>query len=223
MFRSLQGITKFRLQLIEAWCGPFSGKCVIDLGCGGGLLAVPVHALNADVVGLDLSGKSLAAARAQAGKSKSLGAASFLLSDFRRTPLRSGIADVVLLADVLDHVSDYKLCLAEAARLLKTGGRVYVSTINRNLLSWLLAIVLGENLGLVPKGTHDHRLFIRPRELEVAANLVGLRVLSWQGEKPHLRKTLRNWAIHFAPTRSLSVAYSVLLQRGEDFPPTRAE
>lgn len=206
VFRSLQGITKFRLALIDEWCGSLAGQTVIDLGCGGGLLAAPLSAGGAAVVGMDLSLASLRAAKAESKL-----ASGYIQGDMLRLPIASGSADVVLLADVLDHIPNYQQVLAEARRVVKRDGKIFVSTINRNFWSWILAIQIGENIGLIPKGTHDYRLFIRPMELKTSAMQVGLRVVAWKGEQVDLLKTIRGWAIHFVPSRSLRIAYSALM------------
>lgn len=205
-FRSLQGISIFRLLLLEAWVPTLEGKVVYDLGCGGGLLSAPLSQKGAIVTGIDRSAASIREAEKHSAAS-----ARYLQSDFREVPLPDGSADLILLADVLDHLPDYEKVLAEAKRLLRPSGRVFVNTINRNLLSKLLAVHLAENIGLVPKGTHDPNLFIRPTELASASKRVGLNVIAWQGERPDLGKTIRKWALHFAASRSLALAYSALL------------
>ena len=210
IFRSLRGISKFRLELISRWIPDIQNKTLVDLGCGGGLLSAPLSKKGAIVTGVDLSAASLREAKAHSAES-----AQYIQSDIRHVPLPDKMADVVLLADVLDHLADYPVALAEARRILKPGGYVFINTINRNLVSKLLAVTIAENINLVPKGTHDPSMFIRPSELEEAATNAGFKVIEWQGERPAIAKTVRNWAIHFAPCRNLSVAYSALLMAVE--------
>lgn len=205
-FRSLQGISKFRLQTLQQWVPDICKKDVIDLGCGGGLLSAPLSKLGANVIGVDISQRSLAEATKQSAPS-----ARYLCSDVRDVPLPSHSADVVIIADVLDHIPNYPRVLIEARRLIRDDGYLYINTINRNFFSKFLAVTLGENIGLVPKGTHDPSLFIKPRELEDAAQSSGFRVLDWKGERPAIWETVSTWSIHFAPSKSLLIAYSALL------------
>ncbi len=205
-FRSLRGISEFRLNLLRRWVPAIHEKTVLDLGCGGGLLCAPLSMDGAMVIGVDLSAASLEQAR-----NHSAATARFFKADVRSVPLPDRSADVVLIADVLDHIPDYEQVLAEARRLLRAGGCVFINTINRNFFSRLLAVTVGENIGLIPKGTHDPALFIRPEELSAAAERQDFSVAFWQGERPALRSTIREWAIYFAPCRSLAVAYSALL------------
>ncbi len=202
-FRSLQKVTEFRLKQIDHWFGSVKGKTIVDVGCGGGLLAVPMIERGAFVTGIDLSPASLETARRT-----SRGEGTYLTADARELPLDDKSADFVLLADVLDHIPDYEKALSEASRILKPGGQLYVNTINRSFRAWFLAILLGEGVGLIPSGTHDYRLFIKPRDLERTAQKHALRLEGFQGEAPIIADTIRNWAITFRASSSLAVAYS---------------
>jgi 2-polyprenyl-6-hydroxyphenyl methylase/3-demethylubiquinone-9 3-methyltransferase len=206
-FRSLQQITPFRLSLIRELCGELAGKDVVDLGCGGGLLSVPLLDQGAKVVGVDLSAPSVAAAQSAAK-----GRGTFLTGDVTAVPLPDRSADIVLLADVLDHVPDYQRALAEARRIVRPEGSVFVGTINRTAASWLFALFLGEGLRLIPPGTHAYRMFIRPDELSAAAKSVGLRTETVLGEGPRILETLRRRAIVLEKSRSCAVAYSMLMR-----------
>ena len=210
VFRSLHEVNRLRLELVRAWLGPrLAGACVVDLGCGGGLLAAPLAELGARVLGVDLSQQSLLAARGSPGA----GVKRFVRGDMLRLPLRSGCARIVLLADALEHVEDAARCLREAARILAPGGHLYVNTLNRTWRARLLAVELAERIGMIPRGTHDPRLFVRPDELERMAAAAGLRLLRLQGEAPRLAATLRKRAIVLRPCASLAVGYSALLER----------
>jgi len=208
-FRSLHGVNRFRAGLVAEWFGErLRGAHVVDLGCGGGLLAHSMLAGGARVVGVDLSLASLRAAR-----EKLDGPRLFVQGDAGRAPVRTGCADIVLLADVLEHMSEPESALREAARLLRPGGLAYVNTINRSWRARLLAVTVAEGLGLVPRGTHDPALFIRPSELQLAAERAGLSVLRVQGEAPDLLRTVRRWTIELTKSASTAVIYSALLEK----------
>jgi len=208
-FRSLQHMTPFRLTVLREWLGDLRGRNVLDLGCGGGLLAVPLSQAGAHVTGIDQSVRSLQEAQLRATPDT-----RFMAGDIRAVPLPDGTFDVVLLADVLDHLPDYSTALSEAARLLRPGGQLFVSTINRTFWSWLFAIVLGEGLRLIPPGTHDHSLFITPTELTCAAKKYGLIQERVAGEHVRIIPTVWRWAITMRRGRSLKVGYTALYRKG---------
>lgn len=207
-FKSLQSVSRFKIELIKEWIGNLSGLNVVDLGCGGGLISIPLLEMGAELTGIDISEPSI---RVAITKSKSEN--RFLVKDLRDTNLPSESTDLVILADVLDHIEDYGLCLREASRIAKKGGLIFVSTINRTLLSKIFAIYLGEGLGFIPKGTHDHNLFIKPNELISRASQAGLRLVKTQGEFPRLISTLINRVIELRKSNSHALAYSALFKR----------
>jgi 2-polyprenyl-6-hydroxyphenyl methylase / 3-demethylubiquinone-9 3-methyltransferase len=203
-FRSLHTVNEFRVALLEDWLGSeLDRRIVVDLGCGGGLLARPLASAGARVVGIDTSPRSLRAASEKVGH-------RFVCADALRTPLASGSADVVLLADVIEHLADPSAALREAARLLRRGGVCFVSTINRTRRAKWLAVRLAEGIGLMPRGTHDSELFITPDELRVRARACGLELEALQGESIDLWRTVRRWAITLERSADLSVGYSAL-------------
>jgi 2-polyprenyl-6-hydroxyphenyl methylase/3-demethylubiquinone-9 3-methyltransferase len=207
-FRSLRRIKSFHLELlVERWGPQLAGSHVVDLGCGGGLLALPLGAQGARATGIDVSAPSLGAGRSEAVRRR-LDAVRFVHADLRATPLATGCADFVLLADIVEHLDSPGTALAEAARLLRAGGQLFVSTINRTLRARWLAITVAEGLRLVPRGTHDPRLFVRPDELAAQARAVGLEPSAWIGESPRILATIRRWAIALRRSRSLAVTYS---------------
>ena len=208
-FRSLQNISPLRVSMIADWCGELAGRSVIDLGCGGGLLSIPLLDRGAQVTGVDISPRSVSTASKRAA-----GRGRFLTADIRSVPLADASADIVLLADVLDHLPDYPRAIAEAKRLLRPGGKLFVSTINRTWRATLLAVWLGEGLRLIPPGTHDPKLFIRPDELRSACNVIGLVERQRSGEVVDVLRTVARWAITLRPSRDCSVAYAALFQKG---------
>ena len=208
-FASLRSVTTFRLELLRQWLPQgFAGRTVVDLGCGGGLLAVPLARAGAHVVGLDLAPKALRAAAAQ--QSERLLAAQ---ADLAELPLAERSADLVLLADVLEHVDDPAAVVAQAARVLRPGGALFVNTIHRTLRSRVFAITLGEGLGFIPRGTHQWRKFVRPDELDAMAGTVGLQRVQRAGEAPRLLATLKAGAVVLRPSKSLAVGYAALFQK----------
>lgn len=205
-FASLRAINTHRLRWLRAALGASLATArVADLGCGGGLLSVPLAAGGARVVGVDLSRASLAAAAA-----RGMPSACFVRADLRACPLAAGSFDLVLLADILEHLEDWPAAIASAARLLRRGGHLYVNTINRTWRARCLAVTLAEGLGYVPRGTHDPSLFVRPDALVAEAALCGFHSARLQGEAPATLRTLRTGAIHLRPSRSLAVAYAAL-------------
>lgn len=200
-FRSLRAIQAARARrLAGTWGARLRGARLVDLGCGGGLLWAPLAEQGADVIGVDLSGASLRQARAHVG-------GGVLRADLRRAPLIAGCADFVLLADVIEHVDRPEPALAEAARLLRAGGELFVSTINSTRRARFLAVWLAEGVGLVPRGTHDPRLFVAPQRLVALAAEQGLTLVELWGESVRPLRTLLRWTIALQVADDLSVAY----------------
>ena len=208
-FASLRAVSAFRLGLLRRWLpGAWAGRTVVDLGCGAGLLGIPLAEAGARVVGVDLARQALEAGRRR-------GTTTFLplAGDLVRAPVRSEGADVVLLADVLEHLDDPRTAVSEAARLLRPGGALFVNTIARTLRARLLAITLGEGLGFIPRGTHQWRLFVTPGELDAMAAGAGLVRVERTGEAPRLWRTMANRAVALRESRSLAVGYAALYER----------
>lgn len=216
-FRSLRSVSEFRLALLRRWIGPrLPGSLVVDLGCGGGLLAQPLSHLGARVIGVDLSLPSLRAAHLHSRDGSWEGALEpprFLQGDLRRVPLEDGSAGHVLLADVLEHIVELEAALEEASRLLGSRGTLYVSSINRTAKAAWWAVHMAESVGLIPRGTHDPALFVTPDELCRAAHGAGLELRELQGESLSLWPTLRKWRIHLQASSDTSVSYSALFVR----------
>lgn len=172
-FRPLHDLNPARLDYIESRAG-LAGKRVLDVGCGGGLLAEGMARRGARVTGIDLAPEALAVARLHAAES-GIGV------EYRHIAVESladgdpGSFDLVTCLEMLEHVPDPAGIVAALARLVRPGGHVVCSTINRNTKSFALAIVGAEYLmRLLPMGTHRYARLIRPSELSRWARSAGL-------------------------------------------------
>jgi 2-polyprenyl-6-hydroxyphenyl methylase/3-demethylubiquinone-9 3-methyltransferase len=172
-FKTLHALNPLRLDYIAARAR-VQGARVLDVGCGGGILTEGLAARGARVVGTDLAPANIEAAAAHATAAKL--AIDYRLVDAAALAEREPETfDVVTCLELLEHVPDPARIVAACARLAKPGGAVFFSTINRNLKSFLLAIVAAEYvLGLVPKGTHEYLKLVRPAELGAACRSSGL-------------------------------------------------
>ncbi len=159
---------------------PFRGLRLLDIGCGGGLLSEPMARLGADVVGADAAEGNIPVARIHAAQSG-------LAIDYRHTTAEALAAggekfDVVLNMEVIEHVADPEAYMKACADLMKPGGMMITSTINRNPKSFLMAIVGAEHImRWLPKGTHEWRRFITPDELYDLIRKAGLEPLDRKG------------------------------------------
>jgi 2-polyprenyl-6-hydroxyphenyl methylase/3-demethylubiquinone-9 3-methyltransferase len=149
----------------EALSGqPLKGLSVLDIGCGGGLLSEPMARLGATVTGVDASARNIAVAGLHAGKQA-------LEIDYRQgtaEALAKGDArfDIVLALEIVEHVADVDLFLKSCGGLVKPGGLLFLSTLNRTAKAWALAIAGAEYvLGWLPRGTHDWKKFLKPSEV----------------------------------------------------------
>lgn len=171
--RSLHELNPLRLQWIDRKAS-LAGKRVVDVGCGGGVLAEAMAAKGAQVVGIDLATKLLKVAELHALESGAT-------VDYRQVSAEElanrepGSFDVVTCMEMLEHVPDPASVVRACANLVKPGGWVLFSTINRNPKSFVLAILGAEYvLGLLPRGTHEYAKFIKPSELSSFARAAGL-------------------------------------------------
>ncbi|MBV8031173.1 MAG: bifunctional 2-polyprenyl-6-hydroxyphenol methylase/3-demethylubiquinol 3-O-methyltransferase UbiG [Betaproteobacteria bacterium] len=174
-FKPLHDINPLRLEWIDAGAGGLAGKKVLDVGCGGGVLAEAMSRRSADVTGIDLSEKGLRVAQLHLLESRlNIRYESVSAEDLAaREP---GAFDVVTCMELLEHVPDPASMVAACARLARPGGSIFFSTINRNPKAYLFAVVGAEYiLGLLPKGTHDYLRFVKPSELASFARAAGLR------------------------------------------------
>jgi 2-polyprenyl-6-hydroxyphenyl methylase/3-demethylubiquinone-9 3-methyltransferase len=179
-FRPLHELNPVRLQWIESQL-PLAGISVVDVGCGGGILSEAMSARGAQVLGIDLAGKSLQVARLHALESGAqVQYRAVAAEDLARE--QAGRFDLVTCMEMLEHVPDPAQTIAACAQLVRPGGHVLFSTINRNPRSFLFAIVGAEYvLGLLPRGTHEYARFLRPSELARGARAAGLDVSKLTG------------------------------------------
>ena len=173
-FKPLHDINPLRLEYIGKRCGGFQGKEVLDVGCGGGILAEAMARAGARVTGIDLSEKALGVAKLHRLESG-------IAVDYRLVAAEALAAeqaarfDLVTCMELLEHVPDPASTVAACASLVKPAGLAVFSTINRNAKAYLYAIVGGEYLlRLLPRGTHDYAKFIKPAELTRFARRAGL-------------------------------------------------
>lgn len=174
-FKPLHDINPLRLEYIRNCC-TLAGKRVLDVGCGGGILAEDLTRLGAKVTGIDLGKAPLTIARLHALES-GLEIDYQQISVEQLAETKAGFFDVVTSLEMLEHVPDPASIITACAQLLKPGGKAFFSTLNRTLKAYLFAIIGAEyTLRLLPKGTHDYRRFIRPAELETWCRAAGLRL-----------------------------------------------
>jgi len=207
--RTLKNLVPARLGWFDRHID-WRGKDVLDLGCAGGFMAEAMAARGANVTGIDPAAQAIEAARAHAragglriaydvgvGEALPYGAAGF---------------DAVVCVDVLEHVSDLRRVLAEVARVLRPGGLFLFDTINRNPLAHLATITIAEDvLRLLPRGTHDPRMFIKPRELRAAMQGAGLVPGAVTGLGP--RGINRRFDLTFGPLPLTAILYMGVAQK----------
>ncbi len=179
-FKPLHDINPLRVNWIDERA-QLNGKKVVDIGCGGGILAESMAQRGAQVTGIDVSIVPLNVAQLHSLESgvevdyRQLTAEQLVMQN-------SGQYDVVTCLEMLEHVPDPGSVIQACAQLLKPGGRAFFSTINRNPKSWLMAIVGAEYiLRLLPRGTHDYNKFLRPSELHSWQRAAGLLPLEITG------------------------------------------
>jgi 2-polyprenyl-6-hydroxyphenyl methylase/3-demethylubiquinone-9 3-methyltransferase len=179
-FKALHDINPLRLAFVEA-TGRLAGQTVLDVGCGGGILAEGMAARGATVTGIDASRAALTTARLHLEESGV--AVDYVCATAEQMAHeRPGEFDLVTCMELLEHVPKPASVVAACARLARPGGEVIFSTINRNLKAYVLAVIGGEYLlRLLPRGTHDYGKFIRPSELDAWARSTGLTLDELRG------------------------------------------
>lgn len=179
-FRPLHEINPLRLEWINARA-PLAGKTVVDIGCGGGILAESMAKKGAKVTGIDLSEKALKVADLHSLES-GVQVRYEMISAEQLAAREPASFDIVTCMEMLEHVPDPASIVQACANLVKPGGHVFFSTINRNPKSYLFAVIGAEYvLRMLPKGTHDYAKFITPAELAQYIRQAGMDVLSLKG------------------------------------------
>jgi 2-polyprenyl-6-hydroxyphenyl methylase/3-demethylubiquinone-9 3-methyltransferase len=179
-FKPLHDINPLRLKYIDSHV-PLTGKTVLDVGCGGGILSEGMAGLGAHVTGIDLSDKALQVAKLHLLDSKQQ-------VDYRKIAVETLAADqpahydVVTCLEMLEHVPDPGSVIAACASLVKPDGWLFFSTLNRNPKSYLFAIIGAEYvLNMLPRGTHDYAKFLKPSELAQSCRNARLNVVDLVG------------------------------------------
>ncbi len=179
-FRPLHEINPLRLGYING-IATLAGKNVLDVGCGGGILAEAMAGSSAQVTGIDLADKPLQVARLHLLESGfTVNYRKIAVEEMAREMPRS--FDIVTCMEMLEHVPDPAATIRACADLLKPGGYAFFATLNRNPKSYLYAIIGAEYLlNLLPRGTHDYARFIKPSELAAASRSAGLEIAGLTG------------------------------------------
>ncbi|HUH86873.1 MAG TPA: bifunctional 2-polyprenyl-6-hydroxyphenol methylase/3-demethylubiquinol 3-O-methyltransferase UbiG [Pusillimonas sp.] len=180
-FKPLHVINPLRLGWIQQHTGSLQGLAVLDVGCGGGILAESMAVEGAQVTGIDLAEKSLKVAKLH-GLESGVAVDYQAISAEDMAARHPGRFDVVTCMEMLEHVPDPASIVRACGQLVKPGGWVFFSTLNRNPKSFLFAIVGAEYvLRLLPRGTHNYENFVKPRELAAAARAAGLAPCAMAG------------------------------------------
>jgi 2-polyprenyl-6-hydroxyphenyl methylase/3-demethylubiquinone-9 3-methyltransferase len=206
-FKPLHDINPLRLGWIQRIVGDLRGKRILDVGCGGGILSESMAASGARVVGIDLSDKALGVARLH--KLESGADVEYRLVAVETLAAESpGAYDVVTCMEMLEHVPEPASVVAAVATLVKPGGTVIISTLNRNPKSYLFAVIGAEYvLGLLPRGTHDWSRFIKPSEIAAWGRRVHLDLVEMIG------MTYNPLSRQYRLERDVSVNYLMALRR----------
>jgi 2-polyprenyl-6-hydroxyphenyl methylase/3-demethylubiquinone-9 3-methyltransferase len=180
-FKPLHDINPLRISYIERQAQDLDGKQVLDVGCGGGILAEALARKGALVTGIDMAELSLKVARLHLHESG-------LEVDYQLSTVEDFAVgnearfDIVTCLELLEHVPDPASVIDAAAQLLKPGGQLFLSTINRNPKAFALGILGAEYiLGMLPRGTHEYRKFIKPSEMAAQLRSNGMRVRDISG------------------------------------------
>lgn len=178
--KPLHQINPLRLRFIQNH-SQLTGNKALDVGCGGGILSESMALAGAEVIGIDLAKESLDVAEQHAAQSNANAEyACIPVEELARE--KPGAFDVVTCMEMLEHVPDPTSVINACARLVKPGGKVFFSTLNRHPKAYALAIVGAEYLlGMLPRGTHDYSKFIKPSELDEWSRQAGLQLIDMTG------------------------------------------
>lgn len=180
---------------------PFKNLSLVDIGCGGGLIAEPIARLGANVTGVDASQTNIRVASLHAQHTGV--PVSYRATTAEQLALEGAQFDIVLALEIIEHVADVALFYDSLAHLVKPGGLLILSTLNRTAKSYALGIVAAENiLRWLPRGTHSWSKFIKPSEMARALRSRGLEVLDTTG----LTFSPMNWSFSLNP-KDLDVNY----------------
>ncbi|MGV8804497.1 MAG: bifunctional 2-polyprenyl-6-hydroxyphenol methylase/3-demethylubiquinol 3-O-methyltransferase UbiG [Polaromonas sp.] len=180
-FRPLHEINPIRLDWIEG-LKPLKGLRVLDVGCGGGILADAMARKGATVLGIDLANKALKVAQLHALEAQTQGVEYREISAEALAAEQPGSFDVVTCMEMLEHVPDPASVVKACSTLVKPGGHVFFSTINRNAKAFLFAIVGAEYLlNMLPRGTHEYAKLLKPSELASYCRTAGLQLEESRG------------------------------------------
>jgi 2-polyprenyl-6-hydroxyphenyl methylase / 3-demethylubiquinone-9 3-methyltransferase len=217
--RTLKNLVPGRLAWMDRQIG-WAGKDVLDLGCAGGFMAEALAERDARVTGIDPASEAIAAARAHAAQ---IGhQIRYDVGVGEDLPYDDAAFDAVVCVDVLEHVQDLPRVLAEVARVLRPGGLFLFDTINRNPLARLATITVAEDiLRLLPRGTHDPDMFIKPSELRDALRAAGLEPGRFTGLGP--RGVNRRLDLTFGPLPLTTILYMGSAKKHEGASPIRLE
>ena len=179
-FKTLHDINPLRIEFIQSYAD-IAGKRIVDVGCGGGILTEGLAKFGADVLGIDLSEELIDIADLH-GLESGVSAHYQKISAEALAQQQPGSFDHVTCMEMLEHVPDPGSIISACATLVKPGGMVFFSTLNRKPKAYLLAIVAAEHLlQMLPKGTHDYKTFIKPSELSQSARAAGLELQGMVG------------------------------------------
>ena len=200
-FKPLHDINPLRVDYIESRSGTLDDKKILDIGCGGGILAEAMALKGANVTGIDMAEKSLKVAKMHLHES-GLDIDYQMITAEEFAQQKAGSYDIVTCLEMLEHVPDPASIITAAASLLKPDGQLFLSTINRNPKAFALAILGAEYiLNMIPKGTHEYRKFIKPSELASAVRANQMEVLDVTG------MTYNPLTRHYRLGRDLDVNY----------------
>ena len=179
-FKTLHEINPLRIQFIQSYAD-ITGKRIVDVGCGGGILTEGLAKLGADALGIDLSEELIDIADLH-GLESGVSAHYQKISAEALAQQQPESFDQVTCMEMLEHVPDPGSIISACATLVKPGGIVFFSTLNRKPKAYLLAILAAEHiLQMLPKGTHDYKTFIKPSELSQSARNAGLELQGMSG------------------------------------------